>query len=222
MQPTPHAAKQRGAIRYSGEVWKQTLPRFLSTRTLPLLQPPSAMPSIDLSDVVPRKLDGPPEAGFICKHEDQTSFLYERAWADQQQLVSTTYVYYVHGILAGYATVCLDAIQLSRRERGFHIKYEIIGALKLAQLGVHQSFEGRGLGTYIVADVVGLARTLSDSVGCRFVTVDARADMIPWYEHHLGFKHNTEMQRHRVELAVARKRDPDRLAVSMRFDIRDV
>jgi GNAT superfamily N-acetyltransferase len=179
------------------------------------------MPLIDLNDVVVRKLDGPPEAGFVCGHADQTSFLYQRAWTDQQQLVSTTYLYYVHGILAGYATVCLDAIQLSNRERGFHIKYEIIGALKLAQLGVHESFAGRGLGTYIVADVVGIARTLSTSVGCRFVTVDARADMIPWYEKRLGFKHNTEMQRYRIELAIQRKRDPDRLAASMRFDIRE-
>lgn len=179
------------------------------------------MPPLHLNDVVVRKLDGPPEAGFVCDHEDQTSFLYERAWNDQQQLVSVTYLYYVHGILAGYATVCLDAIQLGRRERGFHIRYETVGALKLAQLGVHRTFAGMGLGTYIVADVVGIARTLSTTAGCRFVTVDAREDMVRWYENRLGFKHNTEMQSYRIDLAVKKNRDPGRLAVSMRFDIRD-
>jgi GNAT superfamily N-acetyltransferase len=176
---------------------------------------------IDLTDVVVRKLDGPPDAGFDCGHEDQNAFLYTRAWDDQQQLVSTTYLYYVHGILAGYATICLDALELSRRERGWHIKHEIVGALKLAQLGVDQAFNGRGLGTYIVADVIELARGLSDTVGCRYLTVDARADMVSWYERRLGFKHNTEMQMNRIERAVRRQRDPERLAASMRFDLRE-
>jgi GNAT superfamily N-acetyltransferase len=166
-------------------------------------------------------LDGEPDAGFDCGHADQNRFLYERAWEDQQEAVSTTYLYYLHGILAGYATVVLDSLLLSQRERGWRLRYETIGALKLAQLGVHHSFHGRGLGQFIVADVIVLAQKLGTLVGCRYVTVDAREDMVGWYER-LNFKLNKRMQEHRIERALKMHRDPAHLAVSMRFDIRMV
>src|SRR3954454_7346300 len=100
---------------------------------------------ISIENVVIRLLDGPPEAGFDCGREDQNVFLYERAWEDQQEKASATYLYHVNGMLAGYATVCMDALPLGKRERGLRIRYKEVGALKLAQLGVDLRFQGRGL-----------------------------------------------------------------------------
>jgi len=124
-------------------------------------------------------------------------------------------------MLAGYATVCVDGLLLSRRERGMRIRYESVGVLKLAQLGVDRSFQGRGLGGLIVADIVRLAREISRRAGCRYLTVDAVEEVVAWYEGGLGFKRNRLMQEHRIRLALERQRDPERLAISMRFDIRD-
>lgn len=177
--------------------------------------------SISLDELEIRRLEAEPETGFDCGQEEQNTFLYTRAWADQCEGVSTTYLYYLHGILAGYATVVMDGLILSRRERPWRIRYETVGALKLAQLGVHRELSGRSLGSLIIADVIGLAVRISEAVGCRYVTVDARHDVVGWYEK-LGFKHNRQMQEHRVERALKLGRDADRLAKSMRFDIRDV
>jgi len=174
---------------------------------------------ISLDDIATRLLDGPPEAGFDCGREDQNTFLYERAWPDQQEKVSATYLYYVHGILAGYASVCMDSLPLGTRERGLTIRYKDIGAMKLAQLGVDRQFQGRGLGALIVADVIGLARTISNQVGCRYVTLDAHPEVAGWYENALGFKRNKLRQKLRIEEATG-KRDLSTLAISMRYDIR--
>ena len=83
-----------------------------------------ALPGLSLDDLVVRRLAGPPETGFDCGREEQTAFLYERAWEDQQALLSVTYLYHLNGILAAYATICMDAITLSRRERGVAVRYQ--------------------------------------------------------------------------------------------------
>jgi GNAT superfamily N-acetyltransferase len=174
---------------------------------------------LSLNDLKSRPLDGPPDAGFDCGREDQNVFLYERAWMDQQEKVSTTYLYYVHGILAGYASVCMDSLPLGTRERGLTIRYKDVGAMKLAQLGVDRRFQGRGLGALIVADVIDLARTISNQVGCRYVTLDAHPEIAGWYENELGFKRNKLRQKQRLEEATG-KRDLSTVAISMRYDIR--
>jgi GNAT superfamily N-acetyltransferase len=175
---------------------------------------------ITIADVTVRKLDGPPEPGFDCGHEEQNSYLYTYAWDDQLQRLSVTYCYYVHGIFAGFATVAMDGLPLSFRERGIHIRYETVGAVKLGQLGVDRRFQGRGLGELIVASVSLQARVLALEVGCRFVAVDARPGLVPWYER-LSFTRNKLMQERRIRFAVEKNRDPDRLATSMRFDLRN-
>jgi GNAT superfamily N-acetyltransferase len=177
------------------------------------------VPRFPADELVVRTLDGPPEAGFDCGRDEQNRFLYERAWPDQEAQLSVTYLYYVKGMLAAYATVCMDALPLGRREREAGVVYQDIGALKLAQLGVHRSFHGAGLGRLVVADVIELARDEAIRVGCRYVTLDAQPDLVPWYERH-GFRRNILRQDQRILNAVKHGRDAERIAVSMRFDLR--
>ena len=166
-----------------------------------------------------RKLDGDLPPGFDCGRESQTRFLYDYAWHDQRQRVSTTYLYQAAGLLAAYATVCMDAISLGSRERPSAIRYQEIGALKLAQLGVDRLFQGRGYGAMAVASVIALAIELSQRAGCRYVTLDAKPDLVEWYQS-LGFEINQLKQKQRIEAAAGR--NPDEIPVSMRFDLREV
>ena len=166
-----------------------------------------------------RKLEGVPPSGFDCGREIQTRFLYEYAWHDQRQRVSTTYLYHVAELLAAYATVCMDAISLGRRERPSTIRYQEISALKLAQLGVDRLFQGRGFGAMAVAGVIALAIELSQRAGCRYVTLDAKPHLVEWYQS-LGFEINQLKQKQRIEAAGTR--NPDEIPVSMRFDLREV
>jgi GNAT superfamily N-acetyltransferase len=172
-----------------------------------------------LDELRVQKLEDAPPSGFDCGRESQTRFLYDYAWHDQRQRVSTTYLYHVAGLLAAYATVCMDAISLGRRERPGALRYQEIAALKLAQLGVDRIFQGRGYGALAVASVIALAIELSQRAGCRYGTLDAKPDLVAWYQG-LGFEINQLKQKQRIEAAGTR--NPDEIPVSMRFDLREV
>lgn len=169
--------------------------------------------------LVKEKLDGEPPPGFDCHREPQNEFLYGSAWSDQRQRLTTTYLYRAASALAAYTAVCMDSFVLGTREKPDGLRYRNIAALKLAQLGVHHAFQGRGLGAVAVGDVIALALELSQRVGCRYVTLDAHPDVVGWYQE-LGFEINRVMQKQRIEAAAGR--NPDEVPVSMRFDLREV
>jgi ribosomal protein S18 acetylase RimI-like enzyme len=157
---------------------------------------------------------------FDCGRADQNEFLHEWAWKDQLKRLSTTYLVDVDGIVAGYVTVCMDALPVSRSERGPNIRYKYVSSLKLAQLGIDRRFQGMGLGREAVRLTLGLAERVGEQVGCRYVTLDAQPDLESWYES-LGFFKNGIRQQERIAEAKLHQRDTDSVAVSMRFDLRE-
>jgi GNAT superfamily N-acetyltransferase len=166
------------------------------------------------------KLDQPFLPPFDCGREMQNRFLRERAWHDQQEGVSVTYLYFIAGIAYAYAAVSMDAVLLGTRERPASIPYRNIGALKVLQLAVDYRFQGHGLGAQVLKDVVALGREGSKRYGCRYLTLDAQPDLVGWYQEQ-GFVINRVVQRQRVEAAIASGRPVEQLAVSMRFDLID-
>ena len=164
-------------------------------------------------------MEGPHTGPFDCGRDVQNAFLHDRAWADQQQRLSTTYLFGVHGLTAGFATLCMDAVPLGRKERGPSIRYQFISALKLAQLGIALEFQGQGLGRWAVGFVVDFANELTDRLACRYVTLDAQLELEAWYSGQ-GFRRNQLHQQQRLQDAVDHHRDPASIAVSMRFDLR--
>lgn len=167
-----------------------------------------------------RKLDGPPPEGFDCGRADQNHFLYQHAWPDQQALISTTYLFFIQGFCAGYLTVVMDGIDLSVKERGPGVRFRTTGALKAAQVGVDRRVGGQGLGQMIVAMAVSLALHIGEIAGCRYLTLDARPDLVSWYRGQ-GFLRNELSQSARLTEAERHGRDPERIPVSMRFDLRE-
>jgi GNAT superfamily N-acetyltransferase len=166
-----------------------------------------------------RRLDLPLPIDFRSGRHDQDMFLRERAWLDQQQRLSTTYLYFVDASVAAYATICMWSILLGTREKPAGVRYRTIAALLLAQLGVDQTWQGKGLGRMVVAAVIELATAVSALVACRYVVLDARPELVGWYERQ-GFVINKVEQRAREEAAA--RRGGSSIPVSMRFDLREV
>lgn len=133
---------------------------------------------IDTQSVAPRLLDGHPPPGFDCGRDPQKRFFCEYAWTDQQERISATHLYFVGGMLAAYCTLSIDALELGSRERPKSIRFKRVGAAKLAQLGVDVHFQRSGLGRVVVADVTNVGRKAWETTGCRYVTVDAKPDLV--------------------------------------------
>lgn len=173
-----------------------------------------------LDELEIHRLEGPPPARFDCGRDEQNEFLHRHALADQEQFLSATYLFHLDGLPAAYATVCMDAIPLAKDERAPGVRFGHVGALKLAQLGVHTSFQDRGLGSHAVFFAIELASNLAEAAGCRYVTVDAKPDLTSWYGR-LGFLRNRLHQEERIKQAVAHRRDPEKISVSMRYDLNE-
>jgi ribosomal protein S18 acetylase RimI-like enzyme len=176
---------------------------------------PAAFFSSD--ELVGHKLNEPPPPGFDCGRDAQNRFLYESAWPDQAEQVSVTYLYSMGGLPVAFATASMNSVVLGTREKPRSIPYKSVGALHLAQLGVGRRYQGSGVGSELVSDIMELARYLAESAGCRYVTLDAEPDLVGWYEN-IGFTTNKTAQKQRIE-AAAGKRDPADIPVSMRFDL---
>lgn len=175
--------------------------------------------SVSPDELVSRRLEDPLLPAFDCRREAQNRFLHEAAWQDQQEWLSTTYLYYAQGMLAAYATISASALTLGSRERPRSIRYSATGAIKRLRFGVDRRFQGLGVGTEVLADVIAFARECAPRIGCRYLALDAQPDLVPWYRAR-GFLIDKAEQRQRIAAALG-KRPIDQLAVSMRFDLLD-
>lgn len=162
-------------------------------------------------------LEGPPPGGFDCAREAQNRFLYERAWPEQEELLTTTYLYRLEGHVAAFATVCMTSIVLGTREKPASIRYTHVAALHLAQVAVDRRFQRTGLGSHVVGDIIGLGWEVSEDVGCRYLALDAEPGLVGWYQRQ-GFTINRTMQKQRMEAFADQERQQE-LPVSMRFDL---
>jgi len=156
---------------------------------------------------------GEPElTGYIC---DGTSA------ADQAADVSRSYlVYDPRGDLVGYFSILADSIRLETKERPDGVRYPTAPAIKLGRMAVHEAYKRRGVGPWILDNVVGLALEVGGKVGVRYVTLDAlqRPKLIAMYEGY-GFVRNKAERRLMAKvLGLASWRDLRQ--VSMRYDIR--
>ena len=83
----------------------------------------------------------------------------------------------------------MDSLRVSKmvsdqKIEDIHIDY--YPALKIGRLAVDKRYEKKGIGTYLLHSVIGKALLLSLDLGCRYITVNAKRNAIPFYERN-GF-----------------------------------
>lgn len=165
------------------------------------------------------RLEGKPPLDFDCDRDEQNEFLHARAIEDQTRMLSVTYLAHASGIVVGFMTLAMDAIALQTKEKpDSNIPYKRFSAVKIAQLATDRRWQGRGIGKSMVAFAAHTALRLQNQVGCRYLTVDAKPDVVDWYGAQ-EFKINKIAKKERLELAQMRNVDPDSLPISMRQDL---
>ena len=129
-------------------------------------------------------------SSFCCENTDLNDFLKNDTLINQEQLINRTYVCYYQEQLVGYFALTTDTIQVKSIDNldcvdGF--PYSRYSALKLARLATHESFAGRGVGSYMLHIAIYLTQRVSNIAGCRYVTVDSKPESVGFYIKH-GFK----------------------------------
>jgi GNAT superfamily N-acetyltransferase len=117
-------------------------------------------------------------AAFTCGDERLDRYLKEKAasLADTDQV--KVYVVCEAGSTAivGYFGICAHAVQLSELPdeiKSKLAKYREVSAILLSMMAVATPHQDKGIGTYLLTEVLMLALKISDQLGARFLVLDA-------------------------------------------------
>ena len=141
---------------------------------------------------------------FDCGDKDLNDFVSNESWLYQKARLSTTYILESStGEIDGYFSLAHDRISMSdfenktdfnrfRKKRFPNSKrMKSYPAIKICRLGISIKLKGQRLGS----GLLNLIKTmyLNDTkAGCRFITVDAYRDAIPFYEKNGFIPLNTD------------------------------
>ena len=118
---------------------------------------------------------------FDCGIPEYNNFLLDEAdqlgnlGVTQTQLLINNYT----GDIMGYFSLCNASIQLKDDEKMQHsmkdVPFNSIPCVKIGKLAVSVNYkeEIKGIGSYLIQLVLGIASELNESTGCRFIAVDA-------------------------------------------------
>lgn len=131
---------------------------------------------------------------FDCGDEDLNDFLLNESPFYRQARLAVTYVIEGKGTnhVVGFFSLANDCISISdfesktdfnrfRKKRFINEKrLKSYPAAKICRLGVDLSARGKTLGTFIL-DFIKSYFVIGNKTGCRFITVDAYVEAVPFY-----------------------------------------
>lgn len=136
---------------------------------------------------------------FDCGDEDLNDFILTDAPLYYHVRLATSYVLEdsMTGEVAGYFSLAHDRISLTdfpsnsaynRFRKQFFARgkmFKSYPALKICRLATNKAARGMGIGSMMLNTIIESYRG-DNKAGCRFVTVDAYADALPFY-YKMGF-----------------------------------
>lgn len=147
---------------------------------------------------------------FDCAHEDLNDFLINESTHYRNALLSVTYVVedkFTSEILA-YFSLSNDKISISDFESKTDFnrfrKHKFVNekrlrsypAIKIGRLAIAKSAQHQSIGTYLL-EFIEEYFIVDNKSGCRFVTVDAYVDAIPFYiKNNYQFLNNDDEDKH--------------------------
>lgn len=132
---------------------------------------------------------------FDCGDADLNDFILKESSLYRQALLAVSYVIEKkqdNHIVSAYFSLANDKVSLNDfesktefnrfRKRRFvnEKRLKSYPAVKICRLGVDLSMKGQHLGTFLL-NFIKSYFVLDNKTGCRFLTVDAYADAIPFY-----------------------------------------
>lgn len=131
---------------------------------------------------------------FNCGDDDLNDFVLNESQVYSQARLAVTYVIEnkSSGNVAGFFSLANDKVSISdfetktefnkfRKKRFVNEKrLKSYPAVKICRLGIDQMAKGQSLGTFIL-DFIKSYFAFDNKTGCRFLTVDAYNDAVPFY-----------------------------------------
>lgn len=126
---------------------------------------------------------------FSCGSDALDRYFREQASQDIKRRIATCFVAVsAAGELAGYYTLTATSVPLNALapEIGKKLpRYPVVPAALLGRLAVHRQYQGKGLGSILLADA--LTRTARAELGVFAMVVDAKDETAQRFYEHYGF-----------------------------------
>ena len=121
---------------------------------------------------------------FSCSEQELNDFLTTDALTDHTSLYSITRLVHYNGTLAGFFTLIADNISVTSipSENYVDYHYQKLPAVKIARLAVDKKFERQGIGRRIITEIFRIVYEVSQQIGCRVITVDAKENALGFYK----------------------------------------
>ena len=133
---------------------------------------------------------------FNCGDDDLNDFLLNRSNSFRKALLAVTYVFenIESKEVIGYFSLANDRVSLTdfenktefnrfRRNRFVNGKrMKSYPSVKICRLGINKDFHGKGIGSMLL-NFIKSYFLKENKTGCRFITVDAYNDAIPFYQN---------------------------------------
>lgn len=132
---------------------------------------------------------------FDCGDEDLNDFIINEAHLYRNELIAVSYILQektTQNVIA-YFSLANDRVSVTdfksnsafnrfRKKRFVHEKrLRTYPAVKICRLAVSRSMRGRSIGSFLL-DFIKSYFLVDNKTGCRFVTVDAYLNAVPFYE----------------------------------------
>ena len=138
---------------------------------------------------------------FNCGDNDLNDFLLNRSNSFRKALLAVTYVFenIESKEIIGYFSLANDRVSLTdfenktefnrfRRNRFINGKrMKSYPSVKICRLGINKDFHGQGIGSMLLNFIKSYFLE-ENKTGCRFITVDAYNNAIPFYQNN-DFQH---------------------------------
>jgi GNAT superfamily N-acetyltransferase len=129
---------------------------------------------------------------FECTDKDLNDFLLNDAKNYLNSMLAVTYVIQDDEEIIAYFSLSNDSLSKNDEETSMWNKINrnipnekrrrTYPAVKIGRLAVSSKHQGKGFGTHIILMVREMYFPEMQSAGCRFLTVDAYRDALPFYE----------------------------------------
>ena len=127
---------------------------------------------------------------FCCGNNDIDQFLKNSAITEQEEMLSRTYLAYFDYKVIGFFSLAAGSIEVLAIDVINGVEQfpeSVYPAIDIPKLAVTKKFQGIGIGEYILKAAIGKILSISQYIGCRYVTLDSVKDKVGFYKKY-GFK----------------------------------
>ena len=158
---------------------------------------------------------------FECSSKDLTEFLRNDALTQQELYLNSTNLIMCKDKIIGFVSLLTDTFKIGniqdeklkkiiKKELNLIGNKNIVPAVKIGRFAIDKKYAGKGLGNHIFKNVLMNIINIKETVGFRYITIDAYASAFGFYVDKHGFEYYRNDEKNVKKIKEIIKKDPEK------------